>query len=284
MMSEANGISGGLYLVPSPLGNLGDLTFRAAEVLKAADLVAAEDTRRALKLLNHLNVRVSIISYREQNHRAAWPKIADILAAGGRVALLTDAGAPGVSDPGAALAAEARGAGFAIIPLPGPSAVVTALMASGFSADRFTFAGFIPARTTERRNFLLRLKEHPWTLVFFETPHRLAGSLADMAEIFGPRPALLAREMTKIHEEYFAGDLITLAADVSARPRRGEMTIAVEGQTAPQEAPPLDVERVRRLAQTDGRPTRALAAALAEESGRGRSELYQLILAARQGE
>lgn len=283
-MSEANGISGGLYLVPSPLGNLGDLTFRAAEVLKAADLVAAEDTRRALKLLNHLNVRVSIISYREQNHRAAWPKIADILAAGGRVALLTDAGAPGVSDPGAALAAEARGAGFAVIPLPGPSAVVTALMASGFSADRFTFAGFIPARTTERRNFLLRLKEHPWTLVFFETPHRLAGSLADMAEIFGPRPALLAREMTKIHEEYFAGDLITLAADVSARPRRGEMTIAVEGQTAPQEAPPLDVERVRRLAQTDGRPTRALAAALAEESGRGRSELYQLILAARQGE
>jgi 16S rRNA (cytidine1402-2'-O)-methyltransferase len=281
-MNEKNELPGGLYLVPSPLGNLGDLTFRAALVLEKADLVAAEDTRRALKLLNHLNVRISVISYREQNHRQAWPKIAEVLAGGGRVALLTDAGAPGVSDPGAALAAEARQAGFAVIPLPGPSAVVTALMASGFSADRFTFAGFIPAKAKDRRAFLAPLVKHPWTLVFFETPHRLAESLADLAEIFGPRPAMLAREMTKIHEEYFAADLKTLAAEAHANPRKGEMTIVVEGHTAPAEKPELDLERIRHLALSDPRPTKALAAALAEEGGRGRNELYQLILAARQ--
>ncbi|UQZ89571.1 16S rRNA (cytidine(1402)-2'-O)-methyltransferase [Deltaproteobacteria bacterium Smac51] len=274
---------GGLYLVPSPLGNLGDLTLRAIEVLKKADLAAAEDTRRALKLLNHLELRLPVISYREQNHNRAWPRIAEVLSGGGRVAVLTDAGAPGVSDPGAFLAAEARRAGFAVIPLPGPSAVITALMASGFSADRFTFAGFIPAKGKDRRNFLAGLAGHPWTLVFFEAPHRLAESLADLAEAFGPRPALLAREMTKLHEEYFAADLPTLAASAAERPRKGEITIVVEGRTGPEEKAELDLERVRHLALTDPRPTKALAAALAQESGRGRGELYQLILAARLG-
>ncbi len=278
---EKNALSPGLYLVPSPLGNLEDLTLRAARVLEGADLVAAEDTRRALKLLNHLGLRPPLISYREENHKRAWPKIAAALEAGGLAALLTDAGSPGVSDPGAALAAEARQAGFAVIPLPGPSAVVTALMASGFSADRFTFAGFIPSRPRERRAFLSSLTDHPWTLAFFEAPHRLAESLADLAEIFGPRPALLAREMTKIHEEYLAADLETLAAEVKAAPRKGEMTIVVKGRTEPEEAPELDMERIREAALSDPRPTKLLAAALAEEWGRGRGEMYRLILEAR---
>ena len=271
----------GLYLVPSPLGNLGDLTLRVIETLKEADLVVAEDTRRTLKLLNHLNIRRPLFSYREQNHQRAWPKIAEVLRNNGRVALVTDAGSPAVSDPGAELAREARAAGFRIIPLPGPSAVITALTASGFGADRFTFAGFIPARPKERRDFLSGLTRHPWTLVFFETPHRLAESLADLAEAFGPRPALLAREMTKLHEEYLAADLQSLAADVAAHPRKGEITLVVAGWTGSDEKPPLDLDRLRDLARNDPRPTKVLAAELAKESGRGRGEIYQLLLAAR---
>ena len=274
-------LKSGLYLAPSPLGNLGDLTLRVIEALKAADLVVAEDTRRSLKLLNHLEIKKPLQSYREQNHRQAWPKIAEVLGGGGRVVLLTDAGAPAVSDPGAALAAAAREAGFEVIALPGPSAVITALMASGFSADRFTFAGFLPSKGRERREFLKPLVRHPWTLVFFETPHRLPESLADLAEAFGPRPALLAREMTKLHEEYLAAALPDLAAQVAAGPRRGEMTIVVAGWDGPDEKPPLDEERILRLALHDPRPTKVLAAELAVESGRSRSELYQLLLAAR---
>lgn len=276
-----SGWPGGLYLVPSPLGHLGDLSFRAGETLRAADLVAAEDTRRSLKLLNHLGLKRPLVSYREQNHSRIWPRIAAILSDGGRVALLTDAGAPGISDPGAALVRAVRAAGFTVIPLPGPSAVITALTASGFSADRFTFGGFLPARPKERREFLADLARHPWTLVFFEAPHRLPEALADLAAAFGPRPALLAREMTKLHEEYLAADLQTLAAEIAARPRKGEMTIVVEGLGGGQEKKPLDLARISEMALTDPRPTKLLAAFLAAETGRGRGEIYQLLLAAR---
>lgn len=271
----------GLYLTPSPLGNLGDLTLRVVEILKRADLVVAEDTRRTLKLLNHLNIRRPLLSYREQNHQRVWPKIADVLRNNGRVALVTDAGSPAISDPGAELAREARAAGFPVIPLPGPSAVITALTASGFDADRFSFAGFIPSRPKERRDFLKSLARHPWTLVFFETPHRLAESLADLAEAFGPRPALLAREMTKLHEEYLAADLATLAEEAAARPRKGEMTLVVAGWTGSGEKPLPDAERLRELALTDSRPTKVLASELAAEYGRGRGEIYRLLLDAR---
>jgi 16S rRNA (cytidine1402-2'-O)-methyltransferase len=257
------------------------LTLRVIETLKGADLVLAEDTRRSLKLLNHLGIRCPLWSYREQNHQRAWPKIAEALAGGGRVVLLTDAGSPAVSDPGAELALAVRAAGFPVIPLPGPSAVITALTASGFGADRFTFAGFIPARPKERRDFLESLKRHPWTLVFFETPHRLAESLADLADIFGPRPALLAREMTKRHEEYLSADLSALAEEAAARPRKGEMTLVVSGWVDSGEKPPLDLARLRDVARRDPRPTKALAAELAAESGRSRSEIYSLLLEAR---
>lgn len=281
MTVDPQKIEGGLYLTPSPLGNLADITLRALEVLKAADLVVAEDTRRSLKLLTHFGLRKPLLSYREQNHNRAWPKIAETLASGGRVALLTDAGAPAVSDPGAELARAAKEAGFKVIPLPGPSAVICALMAAGFSADHFVFAGFIPAKAKERRDFLSGLASLQWTLVFFESPHRLAESLAAMAEVFGPRPALLAREMTKIHEEYFSADLQSLAEDVAARPRKGEMTIVVEGRRGGEAKPELDLARLREMALSDPRPTKTLAEELAGESGRSRGEIYQLLLAAR---
>lgn len=274
-------LTGGLYLVPSPLGNLGDLTLRAIEVLNQADLIMAEDTRRTLKLINHLELKKTVLSYREQNHHKAWPKVAETLADGGVVALLTDAGAPSVSDPGAALVEEARRADYKIIPLPGPSAVICALMASGFSAARFTFGGFLPARRKERRDFLKSFVHQPWTLVFFETPHRLAASVADLAEIFHGRRALIAREMTKMHEEYLCGNLYELAEEVASSPRKGEITIVVKGFEGPAEKEELDLDLLKELALNDPRPTKVLAATLAEESGRGRSEIYQLLLSAR---
>lgn len=274
--------TGELYLVPSPLGNLGDLTLRAVETLKMVDLVLAEDTRRTLKLLNHLGLRKTLQSYRAQNHHRVWPKIADILARGERVALVTDAGSPVVSDPGAALAAACRQAGFPLISLPGPSAVTCALAASGFSGDRFVFGGFLPARSSQRRTFLLTVKSQPWTLIFFESPHRLLASLRDMADILGPRPAVLAREMTKIHEEYLSGSLLDLILEVEARPRKGEMTLVVAGRIEVEEEPPLDLEYLRDLALNDSRPLKVLAAELALDSGRGRGEFYRLLLEFRQ--
>ena len=273
----------GLWLVPGPLGHLGDLTRRAGEILASADLVCAEDTRRALKLLNHLGLRRRLLSYREQNHRQAWPAIEEILARGGRVALLSDAGTPSISDPGAALVRAARAAGHQVSALPGPSAVITALAASGFSADRFHFAGFPPARASARRAFFTSLAAWPWTLVFFEAPHRLAVSLADMAEAFGPRPAFLAREMTKFHEEGLSADLAGLAAETAARPRLGEMTIVVGGPAGEAEPADLDAAALELAARTDPRPTREVAADLARRWGRGRGEIYNLLLRLRAG-
>jgi 16S rRNA (cytidine1402-2'-O)-methyltransferase len=219
----------GLYIVPTPLGNLGDLSRRAEGILRSASLAASEDTRRTVKLLNCLGIGLSQLSYREQNHASAWPRIREALARGRAVALLTDAGSPAVSDPGAALVRAAREAGFAVYPLPGPSAVTTALSASGFPAGSFTFCGFPPARSAARRRFLsgYRGLRHP--LVLFEAPHRLAESLADLLEILGPRRAFVAREMTKLHEEFLAGRLDELLAEATERPRKGEITLVVEG-------------------------------------------------------
>ncbi len=275
-------LTAGLYLVPSPLGNLSDLTLRAIEVLTGADIVLAEDTRRSLKLLNHLGLRKSLLSYREQNHQRMWPKVAEMLADGAAIALLTDAGCPSVSDPGAELARAAGEAGFAVWPLPGPSAVTCALAASGFSADRFFFAGFLPSASKERRKFIEGLVPFPWTLVFFEAPHRLADSLADLTVALGPRPCFLAREMTKLHEEYLATDLAALTEDVEKNPRQGEITLVVGGNESPPTIEPLDEAEICAIARQDNRPTKALAAELAASTGHSRSKIYGLIVAARQ--
>jgi 16S rRNA (cytidine1402-2'-O)-methyltransferase len=274
----------GLYLLPGPLGNLGDLSRRAAEILAGADLVAAEDTRRTLKLLSHLGLKKRLASYREQNHERDWPKIRDTLRRGGRVVMTSDAGAPVISDPGARLVASARAAGFDVIPVPGPSAVITALMASGLMASSFTFAGFLPPKSSRRRARLEELKSLNHPLVFFESPVRLAESLADMAAVLGPRPALLAREMTKLHEELLAADLNTLSEDVKLNPRRGEMTVVVgppvKRGESPQ-APEADPKSLAEAIAGDPRPTRVLAAELGKTLGKPRKEMYDLVLSIR---
>ncbi|MDR2339857.1 MAG: 16S rRNA (cytidine(1402)-2'-O)-methyltransferase [Deltaproteobacteria bacterium] len=226
---ERSGLEPGLYLVPTPLGNLGDLSPRVDSVLRASDLIAAEDTRRSLRLLSHLGISAPMLSYREDNHLRAWPRIRDSLSKGKVVSLLTDAGAPLVSDPGSLLVGEAAALGYRVFPIPGPSAVTTALMASGFRAGSFTFAGFPPAKPGKRRAYLESLAALPHPLVFFEAPHRLGESLASMLEAFGDRRALLAREMTKIHEEYLRDSLASILESVTVNPRKGESTIVVEG-------------------------------------------------------
>ncbi|MDR1545845.1 MAG: 16S rRNA (cytidine(1402)-2'-O)-methyltransferase [Deltaproteobacteria bacterium] len=283
----------GLYLLAGPLGHLGDLTLRVIDLLTRADLVAAEDTRRALKLLSHLGLKKRLISYREQNHDRAWPVIRAVLAAGGLVALVSDAGAPAVADPGAALAAAARTAGFAVRPAPGPSAVVAALTASGFAARGFTFGGFLPVRSAQRRARLKELQDQE-ILIFFESPRRLAESLADLAAVLGPRPALMAREMTKLHEEYLALPLDALAAEVAARPRRGEITLVVGppasgasddlGRSAPADEADgrgAELEKLVERILAAGQPTRVAAAELAASTGWPKKAAYDLLVARR---
>ncbi|MDR2351615.1 MAG: 16S rRNA (cytidine(1402)-2'-O)-methyltransferase [Deltaproteobacteria bacterium] len=220
----------GLYILATPLGNLGDLSTRAVKILSASDLIASEDTRRTLKLLNYFKISRPLVSYREQNHNIIWPRLEKTLSAEKVVTLVSDAGAPVISDPGAFLIQTARKKGFRVIPVPGPSAVITALMASGFYTPAFTFGGFLPNRTKKRQEYLRLFVELPHPVVFFESPFRLGQALLDFVLVFGPhREAMLCREMTKFHEEYLSGSLAELALEVETHPRKGEVTIVVSG-------------------------------------------------------
>ena len=268
-------------MVATPLGNLEDLTLRALRILKGAAIIAAEDTRRTVKLLARYEIGVKLISYREQNHHKVLPMLLEALESGGDVALVTDAGTPGVSDPGSLLVREAAARGISVTPLPGPSAVAAALSVCGFSADRFLFEGFPPAKKNARREVLEDLKDRRITLVFFEAPHRLAESLADMAEILGDRQAVLCREMTKINEEYRRGGLKELAeAAGRGESSRGEITLVVEGASAGVKKM-LSREELTALIEGDRRPVKEIASELAGMTRLTRSEVYSLILEVR---
>ncbi|MGN6716532.1 MAG: 16S rRNA (cytidine(1402)-2'-O)-methyltransferase, partial [Candidatus Binatia bacterium] len=198
-------MSGSLYIVPTPIGNLEDITFRAVRVLKEVDLIAAEDTRHTQVLLNHYGIRTPVTSYHEHNERSKARELVEQLRGGTTIALLCDAGTPMISDPGYRLMSEAIRAGVQVIPLPGPSAVTAALSAAGFPTDRFGFEGFLPAKKSERRSTLESLREDTRTLIFYEAPHRLKETLADMADIFGEREIAIGREISKVHEEFLRG-------------------------------------------------------------------------------
>jgi 16S rRNA (cytidine1402-2'-O)-methyltransferase len=268
----------GLYLVSTPIGNLRDITLRALDVLAAADLVLAEDTRVTAKLLSAYGLRQRLERYDEHAAARARPKALQALAEGARVALVCDAGTPLVSDPGYRLVAEALAAGAAVFPIPGASAALAALSVAGLPTDRFLFAGFPPPKSAARRTFFAALKDAPATLVFFEGVSRLGDSLADMAAVLGPRPAAVARELTKLHETVARGDLASLAADPALRAPKGEVVVVVG---APQAAPAasaaeLDAalgEALARLSPADA--AREVAAA----TGAPRRELYRRALA-----
>ena len=273
------GRKGILYIVATPLGNLEDLTFRAARILGEVAAAAAEDTRRTMKIMAHLGLRTKLISYREQNHRSAAPKIIERLINGEDIALVSDAGVPCVSDPGALLVEEAVKNDIRVVPIPGASAPPAALSASGFTGDSYYFVGFTPARKKARRTVLEGIREQRATLVFFEAPHRLKEFLEDAFEILGDRPAVICREMTKMNEEFIRGALGHLAerASLELEMSRGEITLVVSGARK-ENVRRLTREELTAIIEGDARPVRDIASDLAGSTDLSRSELYRLIL------
>ncbi len=242
-------LAAGLYLVATPIGNLGDITLRALETLAAADLIACEDTRVSRKLVDHYGIQTALTPYHEHNAATARPKLLARVAEGAAVALISDAGTPLISDPGFKLVREAREAGLNVTALPGASSVLTALVASGLPTDRFLFEGFLPAKTTQRRARLAELARIPASIVLFEGGSRIGDSLADLAAVFGQREAAVCRELTKLHEEVRRDSLTALAAHYAGDAEtRGEFVIVIAPPD--DEAPPQadDVDALIRAA------------------------------------
>ena len=278
--------AGRLSVVSTPIGHLGDFSFRGLEVLREAALIAAEDTRRTRRLLAHYGVEAAVVSIRAHSRPEALERLLDRVAAGEDVAYVTDAGTPGVSDPGAALVEAALRRGLCVVPVPGASAVMAALAAAGFPADRFVFVGFLPRKGASRAALLERVGREAWTLVCFEAPGRTAPLLEDLAASCGAdRPAAVARELTKLHEEVRRGTLGELAAYYGGRRVRGEVTVVVAGlgreAAAPAGADPRDgaVDAATLIAslRTEGRPPSAIAKELARRLGISRQSAYRLL-------
>jgi len=222
--------TGTLYLIPTPIGNMADLTRRSIEILEQVDLVACEDTRHSGRLLKALGLNKQLLSYHDLNERTRAGQLVEILAAGQSVAIISDAGSPGISDPAYRVVRTAIDHGVPIVPLPGATSIIPALTASGLPTDRFFFEGFLPNKSGARRTRLGKLVDFDHTLVFFESPHRIEKSLGDMLTVLGNRSASLARELTKLHEEFRRGSLSELIASLSEKNTRGEIVVVVAGK------------------------------------------------------
>lgn len=270
---------GTLYVVATPLGNLADLSPRAADTLRRVSAVAAEDTRHTRPLLAHVGSNADLMSVHAHSSEAALERVLDLLAAGRDVALVTDAGTPAVSDPGTALVAAARARDFTVVTVPGPTAVAAALAVSGLSADRYVFLGFLPRKGPERRRLLELVARAEWTVVLFESPLRTVELLDDLAAACGPeRRATVARELTKMFEETRSGTLASLAGYYRDAPPRGEVTVVVAGTgVSHREAPLPDPEARARALLAQGMSRRDVANALADETGISRNTAYRLV-------
>lgn len=278
-MSEVTG--GTLYLVPTPIGNLSDMTERAAEILRDADIVACEDTRHTRILLSHLGIERTVVSYHEHNKKEAGPKLIAALLEGKSVAQVSDAGMPVVSDPGADLVRLALAEEIPVVPLPGPNAALTALVASGLDARQFVFVGFLPRTTANRKELLAAVRRIPFTLIFYEAPHRLKETLRALLSALGDRRAVTARELTKKFETFRRAKLSELLAGLEDEAPRGEYVVLVEGfsgeadndeETGSWEADAL------ALAETF--PLKEAARQTAAKWNRSRRDVYQFLLRA----
>ena len=269
-----------LYLVATPIGNLEDITLRALRILKEVDQIACEDTRHTQKLLSHYNIQKPLVSYHEHNELTRAPELVVAMEEGAQIALVSDAGVPLVSDPGYRLVTLSLRHHLPVIPIPGPSALLAALSASGLPNEEFLFAGFLPARSGERRRALERLRIEDRTIIFYEAPHRIEETLVEAHEILGDRPACLAREVTKIHEEFRRGSLAELAASVAEKPARGEITLLIGQVPADEKSAQRDtaqsladrVEELMRQAKLDRKEALKLAA---KERGITKRAAYQ---------
>jgi 16S rRNA (cytidine1402-2'-O)-methyltransferase len=268
---------GTLYLVATPIGNLEDISARALRILGQARLIAAEDTRQTRKLLSHFGLHTPMVSYHEHNKLSKLDAVLAALSAGD-VALVSDAGTPALNDPGYELVRAALEAGHAVSPIPGPSAPIAALVASGLPTDAFLYLGYLPRKSAQRRILLAQVSPLSYTLIFLETPQRLSGALEDLQDILGDRPCAIARELTKLHEEIFRGKLSAAQQHFSDKARRGEFTLVVGG--CPPEAKPRWEEDQVRLALSSAQVQRQSASQVARDiasvSGWSKKEIYRL--------
>jgi 16S rRNA (cytidine1402-2'-O)-methyltransferase len=268
---------GTLYLVATPIGNLEDITGRALRVLREARLVAAEDTRQSKKLLEHYQIQQRLVSYHEHNKLSKLDAILTALAEGD-VALVSDAGMPAINDPGYELVRAALAAGYPVSPIPGPSAPVAALAASGLPTDAFLYLGYLPRKTAERRKLLRSVAALPYTLIFLEAPHRVLESLADLRLELGDRPCAIARELTKLYEEIWRGALSGAIQRFTEDAPRGEFTLVIGGNTAPQEWDEPQVRAALQEKKTAGISPSQAAAEVAAESGWNKRAVYRLAM------
>jgi 16S rRNA (cytidine1402-2'-O)-methyltransferase len=285
---------GCLYVVATPIGNLEDITLRALRVLKEADAIACEDTRQTIKLLSHFDIQKRLISYHEHNEITRAPEIVIELEQGAKIALVSDAGTPTISDPGQRLVSLCLRHGIQVVPLPGASAFVAALAASGMAVEEFTFVGFLPSRQSARRKALRELAGERRLLALYEAPHRLSDTLEDALEILGNRPAVIAREVSKVYEEFLRGRLQELAAAARKKPARGEITLLIGppdeqgqqqlGQGCDSEkaasAMPLS-HRVEEIMKENGGDRKAALKVAARERGLTKREAYKQLLITR---
>lgn len=273
---------GTLYLVATPIGNLADITIRALDVLRAVDIIACEDTRHTRKLLAHYQISTKLVSYHEHNEDARAEELARKLTSGASVAVVSDAGTPGICDPGFKVVGRAIEAGANVIAIPGACAFVLAAVTSGMGTDAIYFGGFLPARSGERRRRLAEVADIPATLVFYETPHRIAASLTDCASVLGDRNAAAARELTKLHEETRRGTLNELAKYYAENAAKGEFVVVIERAGENQESAASEPDQfAARVAEfeKEGLDRRAAMRKAAKEFGLARAEAYRLLQA-----
>lgn len=280
-MSSHEPHPGTLYVVGTPIGNLEDITFRAVRILQSVDLIAAEDTRHTGRLLQHFQITAPQISYHDHNQNSRIPELIEKLYQGKAIALVTDAGIPGISDPGYELVKACIEAGISVVPIPGASAVITALSAAGLPTDKFVFEGFLPAKGKERKERLEFLQSEPRTIVFYEAPHRLRQTLQDLADALGAeRQIVLGRELTKLHEEFWRGNIERAIAHYQQKEPQGEYTLVVAG--IPPAKPQLSEAQLKaELLQlmSQGISRSQASRQLAKITSVSRRHLYQLALA-----
>ena len=271
---------GTLFVVATPIGNLDDITLRAIRVLKEVDLIACEDTRHTRKLLSHYGISKPMVSYHEHNERARGGELVKKLEDGASIALVSDAGTPLVSDPGYRLVADAIAHGLTVVPIPGASASIAALSVSGLASDSFTFAGFLPSRKSARRARLAELSKLDSTLILYEAPHRARETLADMLEVLGDRPCVVAREMTKLHEAFLRGRLSEISFPDGAA--RGELVLIIgRGDVQPRtlgEQSNSITDEIARIMKEEGVDQKTALKRVARGRGMGKSEAYRLLL------
>lgn len=275
-------MSGILYIVATPIGNLEDMTFRAVRILKEADLIAAEDTRHSRKLLSHFGIKTPLTSYFDHNQTLKGERILDMLLAGKNIALISDAGTPCISDPGYQLVHDVLKHGLKVVPIPGACAATAALSAAGLPTDSFYFAGFPPAKSGKRRSFLAPLAALSATIILYEAPHRLLATLGDIAEVMGKRQIAIARELTKIYEEFITGELPDIIEQISKGKERGELVILIAAaKEQDKEADAHSVEEQLRGLLAKGYSVKDAATMTAVATGQPRRLLYAQALSLR---